>query len=388
MSHSFIMSCVTCQDVILFLWSVTEGNEKKKCHFMNPTTELLCKSDVFFISIIFGLKGLCSVQHRQRRQLVPACFLNIKINITMNTHLLALQDFTQTQLKALLDRAAVLKKETQSGLRHQQLAGKKICMLFEKPSTRTRVSFEAAMYEMGGQVIFMSAKESQLGRGEPLKDTARVLARYVDALVVRTFGQDVVEELAHYSAVPVINALTDLHHPCQILSDLMTVIEQKGDLSKVKIVWIGDGNNMANSWIQAAFVFGFPLTLACPTEYDPDPTILKAAQQRAGQPITLLRDPVEAMQGADVVNVDVWASMGQEDEAEKRLAVFQPYQLNTALLAHAAVDAVVLHCLPAHRDEEITEEVLEGSQCVAFDQAENKMHMHKAILEYLINGMV
>ena len=306
----------------------------------------------------------------------------------MNTNLLALQDFTQTQLQAFLNRAAVLKKEKQNGLRHQQLAGKKICMLFEKPSTRTRVSFEAAMYEMGGQVIFMSAKESQLGRGEPLKDTARVLARYVDALVVRTFGQDVVEELAHFSAVPVINALTDLHHPCQILSDIMTVIEQKGDPGKLKITWIGDGNNMANSWIQAASVLGFSLTLACPAGYDPDPAILKVAQQQATQPITLLRDPAEAMQNADIINVDVWASMGQEDETEKRLAVFQPYQLNKTLLAHAADDAVVLHCLPAHRDEEITEEVLEGSQCVAFDQAENKMHMHKAILEYLINGMV
>ncbi len=306
----------------------------------------------------------------------------------MNTHLLALQDFTQTQLQAFLDRAAVLKKESQSGLRHQQLAGKKICLLFEKPSTRTRVSFEAAMYEMGGQVIFMSAKESQLGRGEPLKDTARVLARYVDALVVRTFAQDVVKELAHFSNVPVINALTDLHHPCQILSDIMTVIEQKGDPSKLKVVWLGDGNNMANSWIQAASVLGFPLTLACPAGYDPDPAILKAAQQQATQPIILLRDPVEAVQGADVINVDVWASMGQEDEAEKRLAVFQPYQLNAALLAQADDDAVVLHCLPAHREEEITEEVLEGSQCVAFDQAENKMHMHKAILESVINGMV
>ncbi|MCI5212156.1 MAG: ornithine carbamoyltransferase, partial [Candidatus Electrothrix sp. ATG2] len=205
---------------------------------------------------------------------------------------------------------------------------------------------------------------------------------------VRTFGQEVVQELAHFSAVPVINALTDLHHPCQILSDIMTVIEQKGDPSELNIVWIGDGNNMANSWIQAASVLGFSLTLACPTGYDPDPTILNTAQKRAKKPITLLRDPVKAMQDADVVNVDVWASMGQEDEAEKRLAVFQPFQLNKELLQHAAADAIVLHCLPAHRDEEITEEVLEGSQSVAFDQAENKMHMHKAILEYVINGMV
>ncbi|MCI5130949.1 MAG: ornithine carbamoyltransferase [Candidatus Electrothrix sp. EH2] len=307
----------------------------------------------------------------------------------MNTHLLSLQDFTPTQLHAFLDRAAVLKKEKQDGLRHQQLAGRKICMLFEKPSTRTRVSFEAAMYEMGGQVIFMSAKESQLGRGEPLKDTARVLARYVDALVVRTFGQEVVEELAHFSAVPVINALTDLHHPCQILSDIMTVIEQKGDPSDLKIVWLGDGNNMANSWIQAASVLGFSLILACPEGYDPDPAILKTAQQRGRKPITLVRNPVEALRNADIINVDVWASMGREDETRKRRAVFRPYQLNKSLLEHAADNAVVLHCLPAHRDEEITEEILEdSSKCAAFDQAENKMHIHKAILEYMINGMV
>ncbi|XOF34127.1 MAG: ornithine carbamoyltransferase [Candidatus Electrothrix sp. YB6] len=306
----------------------------------------------------------------------------------MNTHLLALQDFTREQLHALLDRAVVLKQEAQAGLRHQQLAGKKICMLFEKPSTRTRVSFEAAMYGMGGQAVFMATADSQLGRGEPLKDTARVLSRYVNALVVRTFGQEVVEELARYSAVPVINALTDLHHPCQILSDIMTVIEQKGDPAKLKIVWLGDGNNMANSWIQAASVLGFSLTLACPAGYDPDSAILQAAEQQADQPITVLRDTVAAIQDADVVNVDVWASMGQEDETEKRLSIFQPYQLNTELLSHAAADAVVLHCLPAHREEEITEEVLEGAQSVVFDQAENKMHMHKAILEYLINGML
>lgn len=304
----------------------------------------------------------------------------------MNTHLLALQDFTSAQLQTFLDRAAVLKQETQAGVRHEQLSGRRICMLFEKPSTRTRVSFEAAMYGMGGQVIFMSAKESQLGRGEPLKDTARVLARYVDGLVVRTFGQQVAEELARYSSVPVINALTDLHHPCQILSDIMTVIERKGDPKKLKIVWLGDGNNMANSWIQAASVLGFPLTLACPEGYEPDSAILTAAQDQADQPVTVLRDPAEAVQGADVINVDVWASMGQEDETKQRLAVFQPYQLNKALLDQAAPDVLVLHCLPAHREEEITEEVLEGPQCAAFDQAENKMHMHKAILEYMING--
>jgi ornithine carbamoyltransferase len=304
----------------------------------------------------------------------------------MNNHLLALQDFTSAQLQAFLDLAAVLKQEAASGRSHQQLAGKKICLLFEKPSTRTRVSFEAAMYGLGGQVISMNTKETQLGRGEPLKDTARVLSRYVDAIVVRTYGQAVVEELAHYASVPVINALTDLHHPCQVLSDLMTVIEKKGNLARLNIVWLGDGNNMANSWIQAAAVLGFSLTLACPEGYTPDPDVLQAAQARAARPIRVLRDPAEAMQGADVVNVDVWASMGKEDEAAQRLAVFRPYQLNAALLAQAASKAIVLHCLPAHRDEEITEDVLEGPQSVIFDQSENKMHMHKAVLEVLICG--
>ncbi len=303
----------------------------------------------------------------------------------MNKHLLALQDISPTQLRALLNRAAVLKQETASGIRHQQLAGKSICMLFEKPSTRTRVSFESAMYGMGGQVIFMQARETQLDRGEPLKDTARVLCRYADALVVRTYGQQVVEELARYSEVPVINALTDLHHPCQILSDLMTVIEKKGAPEQLKIVWLGDGNNMANSWIQAAAVLGFPLTLACPEGYKPDAAILESACKIATQPITVLQDPLAAMQDADVVNIDVWTSMGKEKEKEERLAIFRPYQLNADLLAKAAKDAVVLHCLPAHRDEEITEEVLEGPQSVVFDQSENKMHMHKAILEMLIN---
>ncbi len=302
----------------------------------------------------------------------------------MKNHLLALKDFNKQQLQSLIVRAMRLKNETREGMRHQQLAGRTICLLFEKPSTRTRVSFEAAMYGLGGQVIFMASRESQLGRGEPLKDTARVLARYVDGIVVRTFGQEVVEELARYSDVPVINALTDRYHPCQILSDIMTVIEQKGAPENLKIVWLGDGNNMANSWIEAASVLDFPLTLACPEGYEPDADVLAAARARASQPITLLRDPVEAVRDADVINVDVWASMGQEDEQEQRVGIFRPYQLNSELLAHAARDAVVLHCLPAHRGEEITEEVLEGSQCVAFDQAENKMHIHKAILDSLL----
>lgn len=299
----------------------------------------------------------------------------------MNSHLLALKDFNKQQLQSLIVRAMVLKQEVSEGKRHTQLAGKTVSLLFDKPSTRTRVSFEAAMYGLGGNVIFMSSKESQLNRGEPLKDMARVMSRYVDGMVVRTYGQEVVDELAAYASVPVINALTDLYHPCQVLSDIMTVIEKKGAPENLKIVWLGDGNNMANSWIEAAVVFGFPLTLACPEGFDPDPRVLAWVKENSSQNIEIVRDPVAAMTGADVVNVDVWASMGQEDEQREREKVFAPYQLNTALLSHAKEDCLVLHCLPAHRDEEISESVLEGKQCAAFDQAENKMHIHKAILE-------
>jgi ornithine carbamoyltransferase len=299
----------------------------------------------------------------------------------MATNLLSLADFTREQLTGYINRALVLKKESKAGQRHQQLSGKTIGMIFEKPSTRTRVSFEAAMYSLGGQVIYLSSRDTQLARNEPLKDMARVMARYVDAIVVRTFGQEIVEELARYSSVPVINALTDLFHPCQILSDIMTVIEKKGAIEKLKIAWVGDGNNMANTWIQAAAEIGFELILACPEGYDPDPAILAAAQKKATKPLIVVRDPHAAVKEADVVNCDVWASMGQEDEQQERLTIFQPYQVNRELLAGAGDETIVLHCLPAHRGEEITEEVLEGDQCVAFDQAENKFHIHKAILE-------
>ncbi len=304
----------------------------------------------------------------------------------MVRHLQSLQDLSREELNGLITRAIVLKKERLVGVKHQQLAGKSVGLIFEKPSTRTRVSFESAMYGLGGQVIFLSGRDTQLARSEPLKDMARVMSRYVDGMVVRTFGQDVVTELAAYSTVPVINALTDLHHPCQILSDIMTVVEKKGPIEQLKIAWVGDGNNMANSWIQAAGRIGFELILACPEGYDPDAEILADARKEAVKPITLLRSPEEAVASADVINVDVWASMGQEEEQEERLSVFQAYQVNSALLAKAPAESIVLHCLPAHREEEITEEVLESDRCVAFDQAENKMHIHKAILEQLIGG--
>ncbi|KPJ99994.1 MAG: ornithine carbamoyltransferase [Desulfobacterales bacterium SG8_35] len=299
----------------------------------------------------------------------------------MATHLLQLNDFTKEELFAYIDRAIVLKREAAASISHTQLTGKTIALIFEKASTRTRVSFEAAMYGLGGRVIFLSAKETQLARSEPLKDTARVMSRYVDGLVVRTFGQEVVTELAHYATIPVINALTDLFHPCQVLSDVMTVIEKKGYLDNLKVAWIGDGNNMANSWVQAAARLGFELILACPQGYDPQAQVLLEAQQEAGGRISVVRDPVEAVRGADVINTDVWASMGQESEQQERLDVFQGFQVDAKLLSHAKPDCIVLHCLPAHRGEEISEEVLEGEQCVAFGQAENKLHIHKAILE-------
>ncbi len=299
----------------------------------------------------------------------------------MALHLLSLADFSGEDLAAYIDRAIVLKKEAAAGLRHDSLAGKTLGMIFEKPSTRTRVSFEAAMYGLGGQVIYLSGRDTQLARNEPLKDMARVMSRYVDGLVVRTFGQEVVEELAAYATIPVINALTDLHHPCQVLSDIMTVIEKRGPIQELVIAWVGDGNNMANSWIQAAARLGFELVLACPADYDPDAAILAAAQAEARRPISLVRDPREAVARADVINTDVWASMGQEAEEAERREVFAPFQVNDELLAQAPADAIVLHCLPAHRGDEITAAVIEGPRSVVFDQAENKLHIHKAILE-------
>ncbi|MGL1930959.1 MAG: ornithine carbamoyltransferase [Desulfotalea sp.] len=299
----------------------------------------------------------------------------------MSKHFLSVEDFTKEELSELLQRAIVLKKERAEGVVHQQLAGKTVALIFEKASTRTRVSFESAMYGLGGQVLFLAGRDTQLSRSEPLKDTARVMSRYVDGMVVRTYGQSVVDELSEHATVPVINALTDLGHPCQIMSDIMTVIEHKGNIADQKVAWVGDGNNMTNSWIQAAAKLGFELVIACPEGYDPDAEILKRAQAEASKPITIVRDPKEAVVGADVVNTDVFASMGQESEQEERLVIFADYQVNSELMALAKDDAIVLHCLPAHRGEEISEEVLEGPQSVVWDEAENKMHMHKALLE-------
>ncbi len=298
-------------------------------------------------------------------------------------HIRRILDLQPEEAERLIYRGLELKRHLKKGFTHRPLVGRILALIFEKPSTRTRVSFEAAMMKLGGQTIFLSARDLQLARGEPLKDTARVLSRYVDGIVVRTFGQEVVEELAAHATVPVINGLSDRFHPCQVLSDLLTVVETGRRISGLRVAWVGDGNNMANSWVEAAVLFGFELRLACPEGYDPDPQVLKEARER-GARISLFRDPREAVSGAEVVNTDVWASMGQEDEAEERRRIFQPFQVNAELLKHAAPGAIVLHCLPAHRGEEITEEVLEGPQSVVWEQSENKMWLHAAVLEWLL----
>ncbi len=302
----------------------------------------------------------------------------------MTTHLLTLADLAKEDFEAFFKRAIKLKEKQQIGTAVTTQAGKSLGLLFDKPSTRTRVSFETAMVQLGGSPLFISSKDTQMSRAEPIKDTARVLSRYLDALAIRTFSQEAIEDFAQFSTIPVINALTDAYHPCQVLSDLLTVIEHKGPLKNLKIAWIGDGNNMAQSWINAAAVLGFELHLACPEDYLPDSKIVTEALKKKAARITLGHDPIAAVKDADVVNTDVWASMGQEAEQEARKKIFAPYQVNTALLKKAARDAIVLHCLPAHREEEITEAVLEGSQSVVWDQSENKLHMHKAILDILI----
>lgn len=298
-------------------------------------------------------------------------------------HLLSIGSLEPEEIHGLLDRAAELKAGWAEGYRPKSLADKTVALVFEKPSTRTRVSFDVGIAQMGGHCVFMASKDSQMARSEPLKDTARVMGRYVQGLVVRTFGQEVVEELAEYAGIPVINALTDRFHPCQVLSDLLTVKEKKGDVLKPVYCWLGDGNNMAHSWLQAAGRLGFTLRLACPEGFLPDPGLIKTAQDR-GAVVHVTGDPKEAVEGADVVSTDVWASMGQEDQAGPRRTAFEGYTLDKELLSRAAPGAVVLHCLPAHRGEEISEEVMEGSQSVVWDQAENRLHMQKAVLEALV----
>jgi ornithine carbamoyltransferase len=299
-------------------------------------------------------------------------------------NLLTIADLKKEEIEGLIKRAAHLKDRAKRDIPHKPLRGKVLGLIFEKPSTRTRVSFEAAMYDLGGYTIFISHSDSQIGRGEPIKDTARVMSGYVDGVVVRTFGHAIIEEYARYSTVPVINGLTDLHHPCQVLADILTVVENKGTYKDLKVAWIGDGNNMANSWIEASSILGFELRLACPGGYHPDEVIFNKAKTEGSGKIEACRSVEEAATGADVLNTDVWASMGQEEQREKRLKAFKGYGINEKVLALAHKGAIVMHCLPAHRGEEITDGVIEGPGSVVWEQAENRLHIQKAILEMLL----
>ena len=300
---------------------------------------------------------------------------------------LTLGDIAAAAWPALFERAATLKAE-RGQIRHTTLAGRTVALVFDKPSTRTRVSFQVAAFELGGHSVELTPATSQLGRSEPIADTARVLSSYCHAIVVRTFGQDRVAEYARAASVPVINGLSDLHHPCQIATDLFTVREHFGAIEDLSYAWIGDGNNMAHSWLEAAGMFGLDLVLACPEGFTPDPDIVAAARDAQAQlgrgSIVLTTDPRQAAAGAHVLSTDVWASMGQEDDAARRRAAFARFCVDESLVSRAAANAIVLHCLPAHRGEEITGDVLDGPRSLAWVQAENRLHVGKVLLEHVV----
>ncbi len=295
-------------------------------------------------------------------------------------HFLTLLDFSPQELQALMRRAIELKAMQARGEIYEPLKNKTLAMIFEKSSTRTRVSFEAAMAQFGGHALFLSPRDTQLGRGEPIEDTARVLSRMVDGIMIRTFEHEKIELFAKNSRVPVINALTDRHHPCQLLADIQTYIEHRGDIAGKSVAWIGDGNNMCNSYINAARQFDFELRIACPAGYDPDAALLASDPVRCA----LVRDPVLAARDADLVVTDVWASMGQEEEQQKRAEAFANYQVDAKVMSAARPDALFMHCLPAHRGEEVSAEVIDGRQSVVWDEAENRLHAQKALLEFLL----
>ena len=300
----------------------------------------------------------------------------------MKKDFLTVLDLSANEFQRLIKRSIELKSGVDAN--KCPLIGKSIGLLFEKSSTRTRVSLEVGVYQLGGQSIYMNPKEIQIGRGETIHDSAKVLSRYLNGIIIRTYSHDTLTEFASYASIPVVNGLSDLHHPCQALADLMTVYEKKGKLKGLRLAFIGDGNNVAHSLIEAASLTGMHIILACPKGYEPDPDVLKKARTSSSGQITVIREPAEAAANADVVYTDVWVSMGQEKEAARKKRKFRKYQINGELLSHAKKDALVLHCMPAHRGEEITDEVMDSLQSAVFDQAENRLHTQKALLEFLL----
>ena len=302
----------------------------------------------------------------------------------MKKDLLRILDLTGRGVLGLVSSGRAWKRRWGRRVTPRPLAGKSLAMVFQKASTRTRVSFEVGMTRLGGHALFLAPADTQIGRGEPVRDTARVLSRYADGIIIRTFSHAVAEEMAAASSVPVINGLTDDHHPCQVLADLMTAQESGLDLRRMTVAFVGDGNNVANSWVESAHLLGFTLRVACPEGYEPSARIRREAEAVGRGDVRVLRDPVEAARGADILYTDVWTSMGQEKERRKRLAAFRGYRIDANLLRIAGKNAIVMHCLPAHRGEEITDEVIEGPRSAVFDEAENRLHVQMAILEKFI----
>ncbi|MDX1815418.1 MAG: ornithine carbamoyltransferase [Thermodesulfobacteriota bacterium] len=302
----------------------------------------------------------------------------------MKKDLLRVLDLTGREVLSLVSSGRAWKRRWRRRNAPRPLAGKSLAMVFQKASTRTRVSFEVGMTRLGGHALFLSPADTQIGRGEPVRDTSRVLSRYADGIMIRTFSHLVAEEMAVAATVPVINGLTDDHHPCQVLADLMTARERGFDLRRMRVAYVGDGNNVANSWVEAAHLIGFTLRIACPKGYEPSARIRREAEATGQGDVRVLRDPVEAARKADILYTDVWTSMGQEKDRRKRLAAFRGYRIDSDLLRVAGKNAIVMHCLPAHRGEEITDEVIEGTRSAVFDQAENRLHAQMAILEKLI----
>jgi ornithine carbamoyltransferase len=305
--------------------------------------------------------------------------------MTMIKHYLQFSDLSAGEYAWLFERAAIIKKKFKAYEKYHPLADRTLAMIFEKASTRTRVSFEAGMYQLGGSVVHLTTGDSQLGRAEPIEDTARVISRMVDLVMIRTFGQDKIERFAEHSRVPVINGLTNEFHPCQILADIFTYIEHRGSIQGRTVAWVGDGNNMANTWLQAADLLGFKVHLSTPTGYEVDQAV---AGIRSSQSYKVFKDPMEACKDADLVTTDVWTSMGYEAENEARRKAFADWRVDTEMMRVAKPDALFMHCLPAHRGEEVEAEVIDGPQSVVWDEAENRMHAQKALMEYLLLGKV